>query len=100
MRKPLSPSDFGFNARDSQRLSVALDRAVEARVFRRLQAVLLVAQGRGVAQAAEITGLSSRSVYYLVGRYLQSHRVENLQDQPSPERPSAAPTLTKERILR
>ena len=100
MRKPLSPSDLGFNVRDRQRLSKALAQAVEARVFRRLQAVSLVAQGRSIAEAAGITGLSSRSVYHLVDRYLQSHRVESLQDRRRSGRPSAAPTLTKERILR
>lgn len=100
MRKPLSPSELGFNARDRQRLSKALAQAAEARVFRRQQAVLLVAQGRSFTEAAQITGLSPRSVYHLVTRYLQSHRVESLQDQPRAGRPAAAPKLTTARILR
>ena len=45
MRKSLNPSERGFNARDWQRLSQALTQAVEACLFRRLQAVLLVAEG-------------------------------------------------------
>lgn len=100
MRKPLSPSDLGFNARDRQRLSKALAQAVEARVFRRQQAVLLVAQGRSFAESAEITGLSPRSVYYLVDRYLQSHQVETLADQPRSGRPATAAKLTAKQILR
>jgi transposase len=100
MRKPLSPSDLGLNGRDRQRLSKALTQAVDVRVFRRQQAVLLVAQGRSFTEAAQITGLSARSVYHLVDRYLQSHRVESLQDQPRSGRPVAAPKLTTARILR
>jgi transposase len=100
MRKPLSPSELGFNARDRRRLSKGIDQAVQARVFRRLQAVLLVAEGRSFAETAEITGLSPRSVYYLVDRYLQSRQVESLQDRPRSGRPTAAPTITRERILR
>lgn len=100
MRKPLSPSELGFDERDRQRLSQGLDHAVEARVFRRLQAVLLVAQGRSFTETAGITGLSLRSVYHLVDRYLQSHEVDSLLDQPRSGRPTAAPIVTKERILR
>jgi transposase len=44
--------------------------------------------------------LSLRSVYHLVKRYLQSHRVESLQDQSRSGRPPAAPELTTARILR
>lgn len=86
--------------RSRQRLSKGLDQVVEARVFRRLQAVLLVAEGRSFAETAEITGLSLRSVYHLVNLYLESHLVESLQDRPRSGRPTAAPTITKERILR
>lgn len=100
MRKSLSPSELGFNARDRQRLSNALAQTVEARVFRRIQAVLLVAEGRSFAEVAQITGLSSRSVYHLVDCYLQSHQVESLQDRPRSGRPLEAPALTAARILR
>ncbi len=96
----MSPSELGFTARDRQRLSDAMARSVEARVFRRLQAVLLVATGRSFAEVAQITGLSLRSVYHLVDRYLQSHRVESLQDQSRSGRPPAAPQLTTAQILR
>jgi transposase len=100
MRKSLSPSELGFTARDRPRLSQALAKAVGARIFRRIQAVLLVAEGRSVAEGAQITGLSPRAVYHVVARYLQEHRVESLQDLPRSGRPPDAPYLTEEQILR
>ena len=48
MRKPATPADLGFTARDHQRLSQALAGAQQARVFRRLPAVLLIAHGLSV----------------------------------------------------
>jgi Winged helix-turn helix len=66
MRKSLSPSELGFNARDRRHLSQGMDQATEACLFRRLQAVLLVSEGQSCVEAAEITGLSLRSVYELV----------------------------------
>jgi transposase len=100
MRKSLSPSELGFNSRDCQRLSDALPQTAEARLFRRIQAVLLIAEGRSFTEVAQITGLSIRSVYHLVDRYLQSHRVESLQDCPRSGRPPDAPGLTAALILR
>jgi transposase len=100
MRTSLSPSELGFNSRDRQRLSDALTQTAEARVFRRIQAVLLIAEGRSFTEVAQITGLSLRSVYYLADRYLQSHQVESLQDCPRSGRPPDAPELTEAQILR
>ena len=100
MRKSLSPSELGFNARDRQRLSQGMDQAAEARLFRRLQAVLLVSEGRSFVESAEITGLSLRSIYELVARYLQTHQVESLQDRPRSGRPTSSPSITRARILR
>lgn len=96
----MRPDQLGFNLRDRHRLSKALSQASEVRVFRRTQAVLLVAEGRAVAEAAKITALSVRSVYNLVSRYLQSHQVESLHDLPHTGRPPDAACLTKSRILR
>jgi transposase len=62
-------------------------------------AVLLVAKGRSFAEAAEIAGLSLRSVYYLVRRYLQFHRPQDLADEPRSGRPASAPELTRNEIL-
>jgi transposase len=100
MRKPLSPSERGFNARDRQRLSRALTNTADARIFRRIQAVLLVAEGHAPVEAAHITHLSLQSVYNQIDRYLQEHRVEGLFDLPHPGRPPDAPDLTEAQILR
>jgi transposase len=100
MRKSLSPSARGFNARDRQRLSKALTEVTEARVFRRIQAVLLVAEGRLPAEVAHLTGLNLQSVYNQLRRYLRSHRVESLFDRPHTGRPLTASNLTEAQILR
>ncbi len=100
MRKPLSPKDLGFGARDRQRLGKALGRATEACFFRRVQAVWLAATGRAFREIAEITALGLRSVYRLVGCYLRAHRVEDLADRPRAGRPPQAPELTRAQILR
>lgn len=100
MRKPMSPCELGFSARDRQRLSKALTQMTEARVFRRVQAVLLIAEGRSFVEVAQITRLGLRSVYRQVNRYLQSHQVECLWDQPRLGRPLDAPNLTAAQILR
>ncbi len=100
MRKSLSPADLGFGKRDRHRLAAALRKTTEVRLFRRLQAVLLVASGRQFAEVCQITGLSQRTVYRLVSRYLAAHRVGSLADKPHPGRPPQAPELTGARILR
>ncbi len=100
MRKSLSSSERGFNAHDRHRLSRALTQTDAVRVFRRMQAVLLMAEGRTVGEAAQITGLSLQSVDNLVHRYLPSHQVESLHDLPHPGRPPDAPELTATQILR
>jgi transposase len=100
MRKSLRPSELGFTGRDRSRLSAALVRALTARVFRRIQAVRLVAEGLRVAESAHITGVSPRTVYQWVARYLQGHRVESLHDLPRSGRPPDAPNLSAAQILR
>ncbi len=79
--------ELGFDQRDRRQLSRALARTSEVRLFRRIQAVLLVARGQSFAAAAQTTGLSLRSVYNLVRRYLQSHQAADLEDRPRSGRP-------------
>src|SRR4051812_4149152 len=99
MRRSLSPYAFGFARGDLRRLVCALRRARLARVFRRIQAVLLVAQGRKIPQVARTVGLARRTVYRLVHRYLARHRTADLSDAPRPGRPASAPGLTRAKIL-
>lgn len=96
----MSAVELGLNGWDRRRLFKALAQVERAQLFRRIQAALLVAQGRKLSEVIQITGLSRRTIYYLLKRYLHSHRVEDLADQPRSGRPAAAPQLTRRRILR
>jgi len=100
MRKARSSAERGFTGHDRQRLSRALPQTDVARVFRRIQAVLLIAEGRTVGEVAQITRFSLQSVDNVVHRYLQSHRIESLYDLSHPGRPLDAPELTVAQIVR
>src|SRR5215207_9334783 len=100
MRKPATPSGRGLTAADRRRLARALAGARETRLYRRLQAVLLVAEGRSAAEVAHVTGLSRRAVYHLVNSYTARHQVETLYDRPRTGRPAVARAVTPARILR
>jgi transposase len=100
MRKSATPSGLGFTAGDRLRLTHAMQRAGESRLFRRIQAVLLIAKAHSFRKAAEITGLSLSSVYKLVKRYLVSHQVEDFQDGERCGRPRVASAVTDSRLLR
>ncbi len=100
MRKSADPLELGFNSHDRQRLSRALNSAKESRLFRRFQAVLLVAEGRRVAEVAQITGLAQCSIYHLRDQYLRTHSVTSLHEQPRAGRPPVASAVTPARILR
>lgn len=96
----MSAVELGLDGWDRRRLCKALSQVGQAQLFRRIQAALLVAQGRKLGEVIQITGLRRRAIYYLLKRYLHSHRVEDLADQPRSGRPEAAPQLTRRRILR
>ena len=77
-----------------------MERAGEIRGYRRIQAVLLVALGWAVAEAARITGARPWAVYDWVRRYLRDHRVASLEDASRSGRPRAAAGITDARIVR
>jgi hypothetical protein len=58
MRKALTSSELGFTTRDIKQLRQSLSKTKEARSFRRIQVVLLVAKGATFAQAAATTGFA------------------------------------------
>jgi transposase len=91
--------EFKFTARDRRRLAAALKQARDARLFRRLQAVLLVAGGKPVGEVARLAGTSRQSVYNWLRLYAASRRAEALRDGARAGRPRAASELTGERIL-
>ena len=100
MRKAQSPAELGFTGHDRRRLAKALHQAQEAKVYQRIQAVLLIAQGYSVDEVASITGGRRRSVYYWMHRYLDHHCVGDLCDASRTGRPRAAAQITEARILR
>lgn len=93
-------ADPRFDRYDEQRLARAMEHTTEARLYRRLQAVFLVALGRSPHEAARLTATRPWAVYSWVRRYLRTHRPETLHDATRPGRPSAARRITDARIVR
>jgi transposase len=83
---------------DRRRLEQALSAARDARLYRRIEAVLLVAEGQMVSEAARRVRASRLSVRRWVGRYLAAHDIAALADQPRRGRPRSAPRLTPGRL--
>ena len=83
-----------FNGQDVRRLRLALSAAREARLFKRIQAVMLVAQGKSPREAAQITGQKRWSVYKWLKRYRKKRCPLDLADRPRSGRPRAAAKLT------
>jgi transposase len=100
MRRAKGPSERGFDRYDRRRLTRALREAAEVRTYRRVQAVLLVAQGRTIPEAARITGTRPWSVYPWVRAYVHTHRRDCLGDAPRSGRPQAAQMITDARLVR
>jgi transposase len=100
MRRAKNPTERGFESYDQQRLAQVLHATHDARTYQRVQAVLLVAQGRAVAEVAEIAGVRPWAVYDWIRTYLHEHDPASLEDAPRSGRPRAAPAITRERIER
>jgi len=77
-----------------------LERASDVRLYRRLQAVFLVALGWAVREVARLTAARPWAIYHWVRRYLHTHQPDSLHDAPRSGRPPAALRLTDSRILR
>ena len=87
MSHPPDSCQKSFSRRDQRRLSKALQQASDVRLFRRLQAVLCVAEGDSIGSAARLSKLSRRSVHRWVQVYWQRHQPEDLLDAPRAGRP-------------
>jgi len=99
MRIGKDPTELGFTRYDRPRLEKALRGVTEARDFRRLQAVLLVALGRDIAEVAQIACASKRSVYGWLERYLRRHRAEDLTERPRSGRPMTAEVAARPLVM-
>lgn len=100
MRKPTKrTTDFHFDGHDRRRLENALKRISDKRLFIRVKAVVLVAEGMSAAAVAGLLGAARKSVYNWVGAYLKHRQVSALFDGPRSGRPLTARRLTDRRIL-
>lgn len=100
MRKQKSPSAFGFDRYDKGRLGRALAKATDTRLYVRLKAVLLIAEGMLVSQVAKLFEISRRIVYCWLTTYLRDHRPQSLAERTRSGRPLAAQSITDARILK
>ena len=100
MRKQKYAAELGFDRYDKSRLQRALHKISDKRIFIRLQAVLLAAQGMSIDAVVIITKKSRRIIYYWISRYLKTHQPVCLYDAPRQGRPPAAPAITDKRILK
>jgi transposase len=98
MRRAKNPTERGFDSYDKRRLTQALQGVRDVRTYRRMQAVLAVAQGRAIREAAGIAAVQPWAVYAWIRTYLHTHRPDSLRDAPRSGRPRAAPAITDERI--
>ena len=79
-----------FSGHDRRRLARALQRTDNVRLFRRVQAVLRVAEGVPINSTARTLRLSRRSLHRWVNVYLRRHQPEDLLDAPRTGRPRTA----------
>jgi transposase len=83
---------------DRKRLAAALSTAREVRVYRRLEALLLVAEGHPVAEAARRCRVNRSSVHRWLAQYQAEHEATALRDWPRSGRPRLHRTLTPRRL--
>ena len=92
-----------FNSGDRRRLKQALGRARAARHFRRLQAVLWVAEGRSVSEVARLTRVSRASVHTWCRAYAQRQPrkcpAELLAEKPRAGRPRRPVSRLPDEVL-
>jgi transposase len=90
---------FGLTGNDRRKLKAAVRAVRDARHLRRVQAVLLLAQGRPMKLVCGATGLSRQSVYNAVRRYRRRRRPADLADRPRSGRPRVARPVGGRQIL-
>ena len=93
MGRNASTTAATFTRADRRRLERALRAATLARVYRRLEAVLLVAEGHAVGTAARQVRVHRGSVRRWVAAYGRTRDPTALQDRPRRGRHRTAPAL-------
>ncbi len=100
MRIAKKAAELGFQWYDRRRLAKALKQVEDARSYRRLHAVLLVANGRDIKEVAQLSGASLQTIYNWIKLYLQQRQAQSLFDSSRCGRPRSATAVTDRRILR
>jgi transposase len=98
MRRHDQSSGTRLDDADRKRLAAALAAAREARVYRRLEALLLVAEGHSMAEAARRCRVDRSSVHRWLAQYRAEHEATALRDRPRSGRPRRHCTLTPRRL--
>lgn len=93
-----NPRASEFTRYDRRRLAKALAQETRVRVFRRLQAVLFVADGVPVSEVARRVRADRGAVHRWVNWYLRRRDPSDLADDPRSGRPSKAAVISEEVI--
>jgi transposase len=92
------PAEDRFNAGDRRRLQEMMRSAPDRRVYQRAHAVLLVAEGWTVAEAASLAKTTRQSVYHWVHQYLANRTRDSLIDRSRSGRPSPAEAISEQML--
>jgi transposase len=98
MRRPDRCHGVRLSGADCKRFAAALEAAREARVYRRVEALLVVAEGQTVAEAARRCHANRSSVHRWLGQYGAGRDVTALADRPRRGRPRQSRRLTPRRL--
>ena len=98
MRKHARCHGVRLSGADRKRLTAALETAREVRVYRRVEALLLVAEGQTVAEAARRCHVDRSSVHRWLARYGAGRDVTALADRRRSGRRRQSRRLTPRRL--
>jgi transposase len=90
--------EFQWTQRDQQRLRAALRHEPRSRVYRRLEALLLVAEGVSISEVARRVRADRSSVYRWIAVYQQTRDVARLADASRAGRPRAVKQLSAPKL--
>jgi len=83
-------SDAMLTRRERRMMREKLRDVRDARLYKRLQAILAYDRGVPIVEIARLLNVSRQSVYNWIERFREQKRVEDLCDVPHPGRPASA----------
>lgn len=98
MRPARSLAELGLTVYDRRKLERALREVRDARHFRRILAIKLIAEGMSPGEAAHLAALRRPAVYFWLERYLTERAPSASVDAPRSGRPRKAARLTSKRL--